>query len=229
MSMRSSERGFTLVELVIVVAVLAILATMAIPNLMIARISANETSAIGTLRTISSSQGQFKTKAMADFDEDGAGEYGYFGEMSGAIVPRGSTTVVEPPVLSAKFRRIDEGRVKNSGYYFRIFLPDASGVGLGESTVGGAPAGVDADLAEVMWCCYAWPASSRSGQRAFCINQQGDIVVTNNLGATQQYVGDLAPEPDAAFVAPSTDDSIAGSLAVSTTGTDGGLWTAISN
>ena len=48
-----SERGFTLVEIMIVVAIIALLAAIAIPNLLRARHNANETSAIGACRTLS--------------------------------------------------------------------------------------------------------------------------------------------------------------------------------
>ena len=45
-------RGFTLIELMIVVAVIAIIAAVAIPSLLDARIAANEASAISSIRTL---------------------------------------------------------------------------------------------------------------------------------------------------------------------------------
>lgn len=74
--------GFTLIELVIVMVVISILMAIAVPIYLRQRIAANESSAIGSLRTIITSEEAFRSQRVRDDDNSGDGDYGTLLELS---------------------------------------------------------------------------------------------------------------------------------------------------
>jgi len=152
--------GFTLIELMIVVAIIAIIAAIAIPNLLRSRMSANEAGAAGAMRTISTGEVAFQTAGFVDSDGDGVGDYGSLAQLAD---PDGAGAT--PPFIDSVL-----GGGAKHGYNFTV------AVTLGSATT------------QPAYTCTAVPAAAgRTGYRQYFVDESGVIRYTADgsaVGAT---------------------------------------------
>jgi prepilin-type N-terminal cleavage/methylation domain-containing protein len=148
------NHGFSLIELLIVVAIILIIAAIAIPNLLRARISANETSAVASLRTLNTTAVQYAATYPA-------GNPCGFPAGLANLGPGNPATPAAADLIDAVLAT----GAKN-GYNFRLVGASADANGCLQTF------GADATPVNV----------GTTGQRAFCIDNTG-VVRFNTTGA----------------------------------------------
>jgi type IV pilus assembly protein PilA len=163
--MQKPSRGFSLIELLIVVAIILIIAAIAIPNLLRARIAANESSAVASTRTINTAQVTYQTAYPT---------VGYAGALStlgpsavSCTTPSSTNACIIDYVLAQAYTGGTSG--SKSGYVFAEGAAQGSG--------GAGP--------NITFVSGAAPLSyNQSGVRRFCSAEDAVIRFDPNNGGS---------------------------------------------
>jgi prepilin-type N-terminal cleavage/methylation domain-containing protein len=156
--MRLKQAGFSLIELLVVVAVILIVAAIAIPNLLRSRMAANEASAVASLRSINTSQVVYQNSFGPGFAPTlpDLGDGGAPANCLPSTPPAATSSCLIDPVLATGSK---------SGYNF-TYIPLTVGGSVTTYTVNGDP------------------VSSAVGQRHFFTDQSLVIRASTAASAT---------------------------------------------
>lgn len=149
-------KGFSLIELLIVVAIILIIAAIAIPNLLRSRIAANEASAVGSIRTINTAEVTYSTS----YPDCGFTDLTSLGGSGGNTTGAG---LIDSVLAGGQ----------KSGYSFAATPSGGSG------TCGGGSATPNSTYTVV-----GGPQSAQTGQRYFFSDQSGVIRYNTSGPAT---------------------------------------------
>ena len=165
------SKGFTLIELMIVVAIIAIIAAIAIPNLLRSRMAANETAAVAACKAFCTAEDIYR---RTDYNKDGALEYAQ--KLSGNNSLYSTSAALGDIALIDRSFANAEGAplvaTPKAGYVFTVLTSQGAGASGGARTfVTGTPAR--------MTLGYGLAATSNQydgvGRNTFVVSNSGTI------------------------------------------------------
>jgi len=134
--MGSKQKGFSLIELLIVVVIILVIAAVAIPNLLRSRMSANEASAVASVRTIITAEIVFSTTYTVGFSGNlpSLGDGGTTANCIPPSIPSANSACLIDPILAGgtksgySFTYVPSGGAANTTYTLNAD-PIATGFG----------------------------------------------------------------------------------------------------
>ena len=114
------KRGFSLIELLIVVAIILVIAAIAIPNLLRSRMAANETSAVATLRVLNTAEVTYAMTYNSGFSNG----LNWLGPPASGVPSANAADLADPTLAGLGPQGTNTSFVKN-GYLF-VYHPNGT-------------------------------------------------------------------------------------------------------